>query len=127
MTSPRKKILIVDDEPDVLDYLAAVFEDNDYETVTAADGLEAFDLAQETQPDLITLDITMPGQSGLQTYRDIKGVSKLKTIPVVIITASADSREQFLNLLDGLPEPEGFLTKPVPTGTLLEMVTGLIP
>ncbi len=127
MTSPKKTILIVDDEPDVLDYLAAVFEDNGYETVSAADGLEAFESAQATQPDLITLDITMPGQSGLQTYRDIKGVPKLKQIPVVIITATADSAEQFLSFLGELPEPEAFISKPIQTETLLASVAHLIP
>lgn len=127
MTPPKKRILIVDDEPDVLAYLAAVFEDNGYETVSAADGLEAFASARSTEPDLITLDITMPGQSGLQTYRDIKAVSKLTQIPIIIITATADSMAQFLNLLNELPKPEGFLNKPVHTEALLELVGKLIP
>ncbi len=127
MTSPKKRILVVDDEPDVLAYLAAILEDNGYETISAADGLEAFESARSTRPHLITLDITMPGQSGLQTYRDIRGVPALKEIPIVIITATSDSMEQFLNLLNGLPKPEGFLNKPIHTGALLELIANLIP
>lgn len=127
MRSPKRRILIVDDEPDVLTYLAALFEDNGYETASATDGLEALASARVTEPDLITLDITMPGQSGLQTYRDIKDVPKLREIPIVIITATADSMAQFLNLLNGLPVPEGFLNKPVSTEDLLELVGNLMP
>jgi len=55
----KKKILIVDDEPDVLTYLTALFQDNGYDTLTAEDGVKGFDLAKSEMPDLITLDITM--------------------------------------------------------------------
>lgn len=122
----KKKILIVDDEPDVLTYLTALFQDNGYDTLTAGDGVTGFDLAKSELPDLITLDITMPDQSGVRTYRYYKGNDKLKNTPVVIITAIGDTMRSFLKKLAGFPEPEGFMTKPIEEDALLNMVSNLI-
>jgi len=122
----KKKILIVDDEPDVLTYLTALFQDNGYDTLTAEDGVTGFELAKSELPDLITLDITMPDQSGVRTYRYYKGNDKLKNTPVVIITAIGDTMRSFLKKLAGFPEPEGFMTKPIEEDALLNMVSDLI-
>jgi len=122
----KKKILIVDDEPDVLTYLTALFQDNGYDTLTAEDGVKGFDLAKSELPDLITLDITMPDQSGVRTYRYYKGNDKLKNTPVIIITAIGDTMRSFLKKLAGFPEPEGFMAKPIEEDALLNMVSDLI-
>ena len=124
--SEKKKILIVDDEPDVLTYLTALFEDNGYDTVTADDGVSGFDLALAERPDLITLDITMPDQSGVRTYRYYKGNDELKNTPVIIVTAVGDSMRSFLKKLAGFPEPEGFMNKPIDEERLLTMVSNLL-
>ncbi|MBA4367312.1 MAG: response regulator [Desulfobacterium sp.] len=124
--SNKKKILVVDDEQDVLIYLTALFQDNGYEVITAKDGVEGFDLAKKEKPDLITLDITMPDQSGVRTYRYYKGNDELKEIPVIIITAIGDSMRSFLKKLSGFPEPEGFMNKPIDEKTLLKMVSDLL-
>jgi CheY-like chemotaxis protein len=124
--SNKKKILVVDDEQDVLIYLTALFQDNGYEVITAKDGIEGFDLAKTEKPDLITLDITMPDQSGVRTYRYYKGNDELKEIPVIIITAIGDSMRSFLKKLSGFPEPEGFMNKPIDEKTLLKMVSDLL-
>lgn len=124
--SNKKKILVVDDEQDVLIYLTALFQDNGYEVITAKDGVEGFDLAKTEKPDLITLDITMPDQSGVRTYRYYKGNDELKEIPVIIITAIGDSMRSFLKKLSGFPEPEGFMNKPIDEKTLLKMVSDLL-
>ncbi len=122
----KKKILIVDDEPDVLTYFTALFQDNGYDTLTAEDGVKGFDLAKSENPDLITLDITMPDQSGVRTYRYYKGNDKLKDTPVIIVTAIGDSMRSFLKKLAGFPEPEGFMTKPIEEEALLKMVSDLL-
>ncbi len=124
--SEKKKILIVDDEQDILTYLTALFEDNGYDTLTAEDGIKGFDLAKSEKPDLITLDITMPDQSGVRTYRYYKGNDKLRDVPVVIITAIGDSMRSFLKKLAGFPEPEGFMNKPIDENKLLDMVASLL-
>ena len=63
-----KKILIIDDELDILSYFEAIFQDNGYDAVSAMNGVVGFDLAKSEKPDLMTLDITMPTQSGLKLY-----------------------------------------------------------
>jgi len=120
------KILIVDDEPDVLDYLTAIFEDDGYEVLPATGGKEAFDLARRYKPALISLDITMPDEAGTRTYINLKKDPELKDIPVIVVTATVDSESGLHNLLDGLQEPEGFIRKPVDTMQLLETVRAIL-
>ena len=124
--SEKKKILVVEDEQDVLTYLTALFQDNGYDTVTAVDGVEAFERARTEKPDLISLDIAMPDQSGLRTYRQYKKDDELKDIPVIIITALGDSIRSFIKRLGGFPEPEGFMAKPIDKEKLLKMVADLL-
>lgn len=124
--SNKNKILIVDDEPDVVDYLIAIFEDNDYEVISAAGGKEAFELACSAKPDLITLDITMPDQSGVRTFRDIKNNPDMKDTPIIVLTATVNSAQGFLDLLNGFPGPEGFLNKPINTKELLRLTESLL-
>ena len=122
----NKKILIVDDEEDVLTYFEAVFQDNGFDTVSAEDGIEGFELAKSEKPDLIVLDITMPKQSGLKTYRQYKGHPALKNIPVIIVTAVNDSFKVLLDELEDLELPKGILNKPIDPQELLKVVRGIL-
>ncbi len=121
----KKKILIIDDEQDVLAYFEAVFQDSGYDTVLAGNGFEGFELAKLEKPDLITLDITMPEQSGLKTYYQFKKHPVLKKIPVIIITATDESYKNFLNELNGFSTPEVFLSKPIDPEELLKVVADI--
>ena len=123
--SNAKTILIVDDEPDVLDYLTALFEDNGYEVISATSGKEAFKLAYSFRPALITLDITMPDETGVRTYLNMKNETDLKDIPIIVITATVNSEQNFLGLLDGFRGPEGFLNKPINIKDLLKLTEEL--
>lgn len=124
--SKKKKILVVEDEEDVLTYLTTLFQDNGYDTVSAVDSVEALERTRTEKPDLISLDIAMPDQSGLRTYRQYKKDDELKDIPVVIVTALGDSMRSFLKRLGGFPEPEGFMAKPIDKERLLKMVADLL-
>lgn len=121
-----KKILIVDDEQDVLTYFEAVFQDNGFDTVSAEDGIEGFELAKSEKPDLIILDITMPKQSGLKTYRQYKRQPALKNIPVIIVTAVNDSFKELLDELEDLEQPKGIFYKPIDPQELLKVVAGIL-
>lgn len=124
--SAAKKILIVEDEQDVLAYFEAIFQDNGYDTVLARNGIEGFELAKSEKPDLIALDITMPGQSGMKTYRQYKRHPALKDIPVIIITAVNDSFKSLLDELNGFSTPEAFFNKPIDPEELLKVVAGIL-
>ena len=82
----KKKVLVVDDEEDIRLYISALLQDNGYEIITAENGKEGFEMAKKDRPDLITLDIAMPSQSGMRTFRLFKDSDELKAIPVIIIT-----------------------------------------
>ncbi len=84
-----KKILVVDDDPNVVYYLVGLFHDNGYETCAAHNAPEAFDMLQKEKPDLITLDIDMPEVTGPQFYRKYTKMDDLKDIPVIIISGLA--------------------------------------
>jgi CheY-like chemotaxis protein len=120
----KKKIaLVVDDEADVRTYLAAVLEDSGFEVHMAEDGLKGMAEARRLMPDLITLDISMPDQSGVRTYRELKTDEALKAIPVFIITGFSDKMRTFLKKLAGFPFPEAFINKPVNPAELRKIIT----
>jgi CheY-like chemotaxis protein len=124
--SETKQILIVEDEEDILIYFEAIFQDNGYDTVSAKDGIEGFELAISERPDLIALDITMPKQSGLKIYRRFKDHSELKNIPVVIITAHVDLFEIFTDDFNKYSPPEGIFYKPIDPKRVLKLITKIL-
>ncbi|MBF0377832.1 MAG: response regulator [Desulfamplus sp.] len=81
-----KKILIVDDDPNIRDYLVSLLEDNGYTTRTAIDVRDGLKIAKEYKPDLITLDLEMPGEWGPRFYRQLSQDNELKNTPVIVIS-----------------------------------------
>ncbi len=126
MTDERKTILVVEDEPDSADYLAAVLQDNGYATVTAKDGAEALDYLERDAPDLVTLDITMPEKSGVAVYRRLREDDRLKGVPVVIVTGISDDFERFISSRKKVPPPDGYVRKPVDHDDFLAVVDRLV-
>lgn len=110
-----KKILIIDDDPIVLKYLENLFEDNGYETVKAANGVEASDVVETAKPDLITLDLEMPEQWGPRFYRRLTKNKLLKDIPVIVISGLSGSKYS-------IPKAVAHLSKPFDPEQLLQLV-----
>jgi len=81
-----KKILIIDDDPVIVRYLQAVFSDNGYATCTASSSMEGLEVVRREKPDLITLDLQMPGEWGPRFYRKLRQDRELKDIPVIVIS-----------------------------------------
>ena len=121
-----KKILVVDDEPDVVTYLASVLRDNGYEALEAFNGEEAMEKVLKHHPDLVTLDITMPEMTGVKAYRKMKEDPALSKIPVVIVTGVSHEFKQFISTRSQVPAPEGYLEKPVKPEDLLAEVRRLL-
>jgi CheY-like chemotaxis protein len=122
MSGDKKTILVVDDEPDIRDFISTVLEDNGYTTVTAADGGQGIDRVKEHRPDLVTLDITMPEKSGVRFYRDMKESDEWKDIPIIIITGIAGEFEKFISTRKQVPPPEAYVSKPIDPKEILELV-----
>ena len=85
-----KKILIVDDDPDNLSIISLIVEDNGYSSINATNGKEGLKLAKKEKPDLITLDLIMPEQSGIMMFQELKKDPELCDIPVVIISGASE-------------------------------------
>ncbi len=114
-----KKILIVDDENDPREYLKVLFEENGYETDMATDGDEALPKAREYQPDLISLDIIMPRETGVKFYRQLCKDPELSNIPVIICSGVTRYKELFARDHATMPKPVAFIEKPIDKDELL--------
>ena len=117
-----KKILIVDDEADIRTYLEVLFNENGYETATAVDGDVAMAKAREFKPDLITLDIIMPHETGQKFYRQMVKDSEFSKTPVIICTGMERFRDLFSRDHKTMPKPFGFIEKPIDKELLLKTV-----
>ena len=124
--SDTKKILVIDDEPDVVTFLTTLLEDNGYATIPAKDGVEGLAKTKSEKPDLILLDITMPEKSGVRYYRDVCDDPDLKDIPVVMVTGVTKEFEKFISTRRQVPPPDGYISKPVDTKLLLETIAKLL-
>ena len=121
-----KKILIVDDEEDVRRYLETFFKDNGFLAITAVDGKEGVQKAADEKPDLITLDVSMPEESGVRALRDIQNNEVTKDIPVIIITGVSLDFKRFIETRKQVHPPEGYFEKPVDRDELLKKIKQLL-
>ncbi len=119
-----KKILVIDDEPDFVTFLETLLEDNDFKVITANDGESGLQKAITEKPNLITLDITMPGKSGVQVFRDLRTNPNTAGIPVFIITGVVDFRQ--LMYQKTVQAPDGFLNKPIDNDVFLMTVNKIL-
>ncbi len=116
-------ILAVDDTPENLEILSVRLEANGYNVRTAEDGEEGLARARELEPDLILLDIMMPKLDGISVVRELKQDPRLKTIPVILVTAKADTRD----IVEGLDAGgDDYLTKPFEHAALLARVRSML-
>jgi two-component system, OmpR family, phosphate regulon response regulator PhoB len=128
----NKKVLVIDDDPDVRLFNTTVVEQNGYLPVTAQDGEEGLKLIKEEKPDLIILDVMMPKQSGLRLYSELKTTRSFKKIPVIIMSGIA--KKTFLRSQKALtefggakvPEPEIYLEKPVEADDLGQVIKDIL-
>jgi DNA-binding response OmpR family regulator len=123
---PARKILIVDDEPDVVAYLGAFFQDNGFAVCSAADGRAGFEKAKAEHPDLVTLDITMPEESGVRMLRSLQEDPETAGIPVVILTGVSHEFKRFIETRKQVRPPAGYFEKPPNREELLAKVNEIL-
>lgn len=114
----KKKILVVDDDTVVVKYLEQIFTDNGYETFSASNGIEGFEMLEKAKPDLITLDLQMPEEWGPRFYRKLIKSKEYKDIPIIVITG-----------LDGdhaIKDAVAYVKKPFDPDELLGIVKNAI-
>ena len=128
-----RKILVVDDERDMQIFVSTVVETLGHEPVVAGDGKSALELAKNEKPDLVILDVMMPGiDDGVETYQHFRTDSRFSSIPIIMLSAIA--RKTFFHSIKVLhpqrgvqiPEPEAYMEKPPDATELGRLITRLL-
>lgn len=118
-----KKIMVVDDEPYIARVIKFKLEQEGYEVISANDGQSGLQKIKEEKPDMVLLDVMMPGLSGYEVCQKIKEDAELAGIPVVILTAKGQERDREQGLTMGASD---YITKPFSPNRLLELVKNMI-
>jgi two-component system, OmpR family, alkaline phosphatase synthesis response regulator PhoP len=121
--STTKKILIADDEPDILEILSFNLKGEGYEVITAKNGDEAIDKAKAFKPDLIILDMMMPGKNGMEVCNILRTQTAYAGTLIVFLTAINDENTEIKSLENGADD---YLTKPISPKVLLSKVSSLL-
>jgi len=119
----KKKILAVDDEPNILMSIEFILEMEGYEVHTARDGDEALEVADRVRPDLILLDVNMPRKDGYEMCRILREREDLAATKVIMLTAKGQTLERKKGLEVGADD---YVTKPFSAGDLLEKIRAMI-
>lgn len=118
-----KRLLIVDDEPNLLRAVAACLKAENYEVTTARSAREALVLLAETVPDLIVSDIRMPGMDGYQLVRQLRGAPRTALVPIIFLTAKDEKTDRIEGFRAGI---DAYLTKPFEPEELIAVVNGIL-
>jgi CheY-like chemotaxis protein len=126
-----KRILVIDDEEDVITYLTTLLEENGYETLSAMNGKEGLERIKSENPDLICLDILMPEKSGISLYRELKKDTEHNKIPVVIVTGFKADEYPLIDFRKfiyerAVPGPDGYIDKPIDKKALLDTIKNIL-
>lgn len=110
MEALPSKILIVDDEPDIVEFISYNLKSKGYHIATAKDGVEAIRKAREFHPDLILLDIMMPNKDGIQTIKELRQIPDFEKTAIIFLTALSDERSEIEGLKTGADD---YIAKPI--------------
>jgi DNA-binding response OmpR family regulator len=114
-----KTILVVDDSPTARELITNILQSRGFKTMTASNGKEALHKAQSESPDLILLDVVMPGQNGFQVCRQLKTEDSTKDIKVILVTSKNQKSDRFWGLKQGADD---YLVKPFEKSDLIKCV-----
>jgi len=118
----KTRVLVVDDEPDIIDLLKYNLEKEGYEVETASDGVKAVKTAVKFKPDVILLDIMMPNQDGVETCRQIRDIPELKSTFIIFLTARSEEYSEVAAFDVGADD---YITKPIKPRALLSRIAAL--
>jgi DNA-binding response OmpR family regulator len=119
----KKKVLVVDDEKDLVDLITYNLQRNGYDVVSAFNGNTALDVAEREQPDLIVLDLMLPGIDGTEVARRLKADARMAGIPIIMLTAKAEETDVVVGLTLGADD---YVTKPFSMKILLARLSSVL-
>ena len=120
MTTNLKCILCVEDEPEMIDLIRLILGRRGFEVIGATGGVEGLKMVREQKPDLVLLDLMMPDMDGWEVYQQIKADEKTKGIPVIVVTAKAQSIDKVLGL--HIAKVDDYIAKPFSPQDLLNSI-----
>ena len=119
----KQKILVVDDEPDLVELVKDVLERNDYSVISAGNADLAIKKVRQSKPDLIILDLNLPGIGGIEVCRILKRDKKTSSIPIIMLTVKSTETDKIAGLEAGADD---YMTKPFSTGELVARVKAVL-
>jgi len=120
------KILVVDDDNDIIIYLGTLLRDNGFDVIEALNGKEGFEKALSEKPDLICLDISMPEESGVKAYRNLTENEVTKDIPIFIVTGVAHDFKNFIETRKQVPPPVAYFDKPIDKDDFISKIKSVL-
>ncbi len=118
----KKRILLIDDEPDIIQVVSFRLRKSGYEVLTASDGMQGFEMAKKEKPDLILLDLWLPVISGFDICKKLKAKKNLNKIPVILLTASTNIVKEQAEKIGA----DGCIIKPYEIQDLLQKVKTIL-
>lgn len=118
-----KRVLVIEDEPNIIEALSFILSRDGWTVHTHSDGLNANDRIRATPPDLVILDVMLPGKSGFDILRDLRADPEMRTLPVLMLTARGQARDRELAEKLGVNR---FITKPFSNAEVIENVRALV-
>jgi len=115
-----KKIVHIEDEPDMIDLVKLILERKGYQVIGAAGGQEGLDAVRETIPDLVLLDLMMPDIEGWDVYQQMRAHEETKHIPVIVVTAKAQNIDKVLGL--HIAKVDDYISKPFSPQELVDAI-----
>lgn len=130
MSDPEARVLVVEDDPDIADYLSSFLEDEGYEVTSANRCSTALGLMDEFRPDIVLIDALLPGKSGLEFLVTLRRDPQWSSLPLVVVTGNdkllEDDCQSYLGAHAGVRGPDGVLGKPVDRTTLRAVMRKLL-
>ncbi len=128
MTEEKKYILVVDDDPDLVETIAIMLESNGFEVGKAYDGIEGEESIKKRRPDLIILDVMMPRKDGYKLCAELKSNPETQDIPIILLTAVGEAvpTTRYTHADGMATEADEYIPKPIDTQGLLEAVKRLL-
>jgi CheY-like chemotaxis protein len=128
---PTQRVLVVDDDPDILDYFTSFLEDHEFDVRTASSVEGALSALEECLPDVVLIDVLLPGKSGLDLLVTLRRDERWGEIPLVVVTGNdqilEDDCQSYLGSHQDVRGPDGVLSKPIDRSTLLAVLGRLCP
>lgn len=123
MNNPKQKILIVDDEPDIIELIEYNLKKEGYQVFTASNGLEAIQVAKKSLPDLIVLDIMMPKLDGIEACRQLRAMPEFKSTFMVFLTARSEEYSEISGFNVGADD---YIAKPIKPRALISRINAIL-